>query len=263
MYVMKKFFTILLGLIISALVFNACGQQSPSSFVSSSYSVSDHSLWDSLLHQHVNNSGLVNYQGFKKDSSFLNFYLKELTSNLPNETWSTNDRLAYWINLYNAATIKLILQHYPVESIKDIGASIQIPFINTPWQIKFIRMNRQKYNLDHIEHTIIRKRFKEPRIHFALVCAAKSCPSLRNEAYIGDQLDVQLSSQARVFLADTSKNNIKKDHAIISKLFRWYGGDFKKKSTLIEYLNQYSPEQIDKNSDIDYMDYHWELNEQK
>ena len=258
---MKNFFSVFLGSTIFIVVLNACAQQSPP--VGTTSNVPDHLLWDSLLKKYVDNTGLVNYKVFGEDSTLLSTYIEKLTSNIPNETWSENDQLAYWINLYNAATIKLILQHYPISSIKDIGASIQIPFINTPWQIKFIILNGKKYNLDHIEHSIIRKMFDEPRIHFALVCAARSCPKLRNEAYIGDKLENQLTDQAKAFLSDSLKNNISVNKIIISKLFRWYGGDFKKKSSLIDYINQYSPEPIDKDADIDYMDYYWELNDQK
>ncbi len=249
------YFTIL----VLSLSLNACGKQSKP--VNESSEVPNHLLWDSLLNTHVDSRGFVNYNGFINDSLLLDQYLNKLSTNTPSKEWSKDDQLAYWINLYNAATIKLITDHYPISSIKDIGSSIQIPFINTPWQIKFISINGEKYNLDRIEHRIIRKKFEEPRIHFALVCAARSCPQLRNEAYQGSKLDQQLTDQARVFLTDKTKNSIRPSHIVISKLFRWYGGDFKKKTTLIEYLNQYSPVSIDESPDIDYMDYDWGLND--
>ena len=258
---MKNLFVVFLILITAIFVFNACGQESSPTSINSK--VPSHVLWDSLLHQYVDNSGLVGYHELRKDSVLLRSYLCQLENSVPGKNWSTNDQLAYWINLYNAATIDLVLRHYPIESIKDIGAAIQIPFINTPWQIKFIHINDKLYNLDHIEHNIIRKKFDEPRIHFALVCAAKSCPKLRNEAYTGDELESQLSDQVRAFLSDSSKNKMSPDEITISKLFRWYGGDFKKEGSLIDYINQYSPELIDENADVNYMDYYWELNDQR
>jgi len=224
--------------------------------------VPHHVLWDSLLKTHVDNTGLVSYQGFIKDSLLLDEYLLQLTSNPPSGAWTNQDQLAYWINLYNAATIKLVTQHYPIQSIKDIGSSVQIPFVNTPWQIEFIEINGEVIDLDDIEHGIVREDFNEPRIHFAMVCAALSCPKLRNEAYTGDQLDRQLTSQIKIFLTDNKKNNISADQVVISKLFRWYGDDFKKNSTLIEYLNKYSPVEISKDAAVDFMDYGWALNAQ-
>lgn len=223
--------------------------------------VPSHALWDSLLNSYVDDIGLVDYRGIIKDSLLLNEYLNQLSKNAPNHDWSTDDQLAYWINLYNAATIKLITQHYPIISIKDIGASIQIPFVNTPWQLEFININGENIDLDKIEHGIIRKEFDEPRIHFALVCAAYSCPKLRNEAYQGFTLNLQLNDQAKSFLEDKTKNDISSSQIEISKLFKWYGGDFKKKTTLIEYLNKYSNVSIDKDAEIEFMDYDWRLNE--
>ena len=220
-----------------------------------------HELWDQLLKKHVDDEGMVDYKGFSQDSSQLKIYLKGLSENAPNgKHWSEADQLAYWINAYNAFTIDLVLKHYPVESIKDIGPSIQIPLVNTPWQIKFIEINGEKYNLDNLEHNIIRKNFNEPRIHFALVCAAISCPKLRNEAYNGHSLDQQLTDQTRAFLSNENKNRIAENKIEISKIFKWYGGDFKKETSLIQYLNQYTEVTIRDNAKVSYTDYDWGLN---
>lgn len=222
-----------------------------------------HKSYSSLLKKHVDDEGLVNYKGLLKDRSKLKSYLKTLEENAPNKDWTENERLAYWINAYNAYTLDLILEHYPVESIKDIGAKIKIPFVNTPWDIKFIKIEGEEYDLNNIEHGIIRKQFDEPRIHFALVCAAVSCPKLRNEAYFPERLDEQLTQAARDFLATESKNSIRSSNkAELSKIFSWYGGDFKKKTTLIEYINQYAPQKLNKDAEIDFKDYSWDLNEQ-
>lgn len=220
-----------------------------------------HEQWDKLLKKHVSADGKVNYKGFIKDSTDLNKYLKLLSDNLPDEnSWTKNEQLAYWINAYNAFTVQLVIRHYPLKSIKDI-VKINIPLVNSPWDIKFIKIGNAKMDLNTIEHDIIRKKFKEPRIHFSLVCASKSCPKLRNEAFTAGKLEEQLTAQAKDFLKDSSRNKISKDKIELSKIFDWYSSDFPKGDKLIEFLNQYSPVQINKDVKISYMDYDWDLNE--
>ena len=168
----------------------------------------NHSLFGDLLHKYVSD-GNVNYAGFKTDSTALQSYLDLLTSTPPDPAaWSVDAQLAYWINVYNAFTIKLIIDHYPLESIKDIGSKIQIPFVNSPWDIKFIHMNGEKLDLNNVEHSILRKKFSEPRIHFAINCASFSCPKLRREAYLSTKLDEQLEEQAIDFINDPARNTI-------------------------------------------------------
>jgi len=220
----------------------------------------DHNIWDSLVQKHVGPQGEVNYRAFIADSARLNAYLEVLSDNHPNEDyWSRDERLAYWINAYNAFTVKLIVDHYPVESIKEIKNGI--PFVNTVWDIKFIRIEGRTYDLNNIEHGIIRPRFDEPRIHFAVNCAATSCPPLRNEAYTADRLDEQLTDQARSFLADTRKNRLSADTLELSKLFSWYGSDFRKGDlSIIEYIRQYTDQPINDDANIQYIEYEWGLN---
>ncbi|MFY0626451.1 MAG: DUF547 domain-containing protein [Reichenbachiella sp.] len=222
-----------------------------------------HAIFDNLLKDNVDNNGLVNYKGIKAGETTLDEYLRIISENGPNDkNWKEEEKLTYWINAYNAFTIKLILKYYPLKSIKDIGSAIQIPFVNTAWDIKFIKIGGEELSLNNIEHSIIRKNFEEPRIHFALVCAAKSCPKLRNEAYSSTDLDNQLTDQARSFLSNSSKNQITNSKMKLSKLFSWYGADFTKNGSLIEYLNQYAPVKIDKKADKSFMSYDWSLNEQ-
>jgi hypothetical protein len=220
------------------------------------------SLWTTVIKKYVNQSGLVNYKGLLKDRGGLNQYLSLLSSNPPSDKWSVNEKKAYWINAYNAFTVKLILDHYPVKSIKDIGPAIQIPFVNTPWSKKFFKIGGEEMKLDQIEHDILRKKFNDPRIHFSLVCASRSCPKLRNEAYEASSIDQQLDDQGRAFLADKSKNIISADKLQLSKVFSWFKGDFTKNGSLIDFLNKFSPVRINKNADIDHLDYNWNLNEQ-
>lgn len=218
-----------------------------------------HELWDSLLREHVNEKGWVDYKGFIADSSRFNKYLDLLSRNHPNDkNWSRDERLAYWINAYNAFTVKLIADNYPTESIKDIKNGI--PFVNTVWDIKFIEIEGATYDLNNIEHGIIRPKFNDPRIHMAVNCASISCPKLQNEAYMAKKLDAQLDQAAREFLSDTDKNIIEKNNIKISKIFDWYGGDF---DSVIGFVNKYTEVDINKNAKIEYFDYNWSLNEQK
>lgn len=222
-----------------------------------------HMAFDTLLKKYVDEKGMVNYRGFKNDRKPFEEYITQLKQNPPNdENWSKNEQLAYWINAYNAFTVQLILENYPLETIKDIGSKIQVPFINTPWDIKFIRIGGESYDLNNIEHNILRKNFNEPRIHFAIVCASLSCPTLRREAYKAEILEQQLSSQAKLFLVDQTKNQIGKNDIKISKIFSWFKADFTKKGSLIDFLNHYSPVEIDFKAKISHMDYDWSLNEQ-
>lgn len=219
-----------------------------------------HATWDKLLKNHVNTSGFVDYAGFKKDQTELKKYLDLIEKNAPAKSWSKDEKLAYWINAYNAFTVQLILDNADkgITSIKDIGSKVKIPFVNTPWDVKFINIGGQKMDLNNIEHGIIRKEFNEPRIHFALVCAAKSCPPLRNEAFVANRLDNQLQDQGEKFMNDTSKNKITQTSAKVTKLLDWYGDDFKKSK--VEIINDYSKTKVNKDATISYMDYNWALN---
>lgn len=216
-----------------------------------------HEVWDSLLREHVSAAGLVDYQGFIKDSLQLNRYLDLLSKNHPNEkNWSKDEQLAYWINAYNAFTVKLIVDHYPTKSIKDIKNGI--PFVNTVWDIKFIKIEDRTYDLNNIEHGIIRPTFKDPRIHAAVNCASISCPKLQNRAFTGDKVNEQLDDAVRDFVSDESKNKITPDAPKLSSIFKWYGGDF---DSVVDFINKYSNVKINKGAKLEYLDYNWALNE--
>ncbi len=242
----------------SLLIFVGCRAAAPFSETTKPV---DHAPWNSLLKKYVDAKGFVNYAGFKKDSDALKKYLDILSANAPDEkSWSQDEQLAYWINAYNAFTVQLILDNYPLASIKDIGAKLKIPFINTPWDIKFITIGGKKMDLNNIEHGIIRKKFSEPRIHFALVCAAKSCPPLRNEAYVPNRLNAQLDAQGRDFLNDPTKNEVSEKSAEISKLLSWYGGDFTGTMPIVDWINKYANKKMSREGSISYKTYNWELN---
>jgi hypothetical protein len=221
-----------------------------------------HQLFDELLKKHVTPKGMVNYKGFIQDKTKLEKYLDLLSNNAPDrKTWSKNEQLAYWINAYNAFTIKLIVDNYPVKSIKDLDPKVSIPLVNTVWHIKFFKIGGQDASLDEIEHKILRKEFEEPRIHFAINCASISCPKLLNEAFRSDIIDYQLDKVAKSFINDPSQNKITPNKIEISQIFSWFKGDFTKNGSLIDYLNQYSSVKISSNAKISHLNYDWSLNE--
>lgn len=246
-------------ILLTIIIFQQCSGDSPSKKGSKSI---NHNLWNDLLNKYVEDDGMVNYIGFQSDSADLTSYLELLKTNPPDEeTWSKEEQIAFWINAYNAYTVKLIIDHYPLQSIKDIGSVIQIPFVNSPWDIKFIEINGVKLDLNNIEHDILRKKFDEPRIHFAINCASFSCPKLRREAYVASQLERQLQEQAINFINDPERNVITIHDITISKIFDWFKGDFTKNGSLIDFLNQYSKVKIEQVAGVSYLDYNWMLNE--
>lgn len=222
-----------------------------------------HQQYHILLQKNVSDDGIVNYRGFIRDSVELNQYLKTLRFNPPDEkNWTKNEQMAYWINAYNAFTIQLIVKYYPLESIRDIGSSIQVPFVNTPWDIKFITIGKDRIDLNNIEHGILRQKFSDPRIHMALVCASKSCPMLLNEAYEPERLDEQLNAQCVSFLNDTKRNKLMEHQAELSMIFKWYADDFSKNgNSLMSFLNKYSTVKIKPDTQLTYLEYDWSLNE--
>jgi hypothetical protein len=222
-----------------------------------------HDLWSEVLKEFVNDAGEVNYAALKIQPQKLLAYLELLAKNIPNDQyWNSSEKLAYWINLYNAFTLKLIIDYYPVKGIKDIGTAIQIPFINTPWDIKLINLGNEKLSLNQVEHEILRSQFKEPRIHFAINCASISCPKLRRDAYRADRLEQQLSEQAYLFLNDPSKNKISSDTLQFSKIFDWFSKDFINDKTFYENLSVWSGKIIPPDVTPTFLDYNWSLNEQ-
>lgn len=221
-----------------------------------------HQIWDQLVKTHVKPNGMVDYKGFTREKAKLESYLKLLSDNAPDrKTWSKNQQLAYWINAYNAFTVKLIVDNYPTKSIRDLGPKLKIPLIKDVWHYKFFKIGGVETSLDEIEHSIIRKEFDEPRIHFAINCASVSCPPLLNEAFTAEKLESQLQKVAIGFINDPTRNKITQDAAQISSIFSWFQGDFTKKGSLIDFLNLYSKVKIKPNAKISHLDYNWNLNE--
>ncbi len=250
---MKK--SILILLTLSAIAFFFTG------YTAKPAAPITHLQWTALLKKYVDNDGNVNYKGFIKDSASLNAYLLLLSNNAPDSTWSREEKFAYWINAYNAFTVKLITRYYPLKSIKDIGSAATN---NAPWDKKFFSIGKADMNLNTIEHEILRKKFNDPRLHFAINCASYSCPKLINSAYEAATLDGQLNQSAKSFINDSTKNILSKEKAELSSILLWYAADFAKTGmSKIEYVNKFSKIKIDSAATISYLKYNWALNEQK
>ena len=217
--------------------------------------------YNDLLKKYVTDDGNVNYRGFITERLKFEAYLAHLSKYPPNSKWTENQRKAYWINAYNAFTIKLIIDHYPLESITDLHPFFYIPGLNTVWHEEFFQIQGVEMSLDRIEHEILRVEFNDARIHFAINCASVSCPKLRNEAYEAVKINAQLDDQAKAFINNPQKNIIKSNEVQLSKIFSWFEGDFESQNGLIPFINRFSEITISKEAKIDYLPYNWSLNE--
>jgi uncharacterized membrane protein YdjX (TVP38/TMEM64 family) len=196
----------------------------------------DHSVFDTLLKKHVDGDGWVDYEGLNADAARLDAYLEAVAA-APFDRMSRDEKLALLINAYNAATLRLILDYQPVKSIKDIPAAKR-------WDDRRWNVGGTTMSLTDIEHKQIRPKFKEPRIHFALVCAAVGCPKLRNEAFVARRLDAQLDDQMRYAHTHDRWLRFDADRGVLrlTKLYDWYGSDFTQSGVTVEaYAAQYAP----------------------
>jgi len=250
MHLIKKYFLILsfITALDASEVFAYSAQESTETSI--------HASFNALLKKYADDNGLVDYIGLAKEKQLLDKYIASLGQQMPDDKNTTTDyRLAYWINLYNASTLQLILEHYPIKSIMEINNG-------KAWSLKFIKVEENTFSLDHIEHSIIRKNFNDPRIHFAVNCAANSCPRLLNEAFDEKKLNIQLDNQAKRFINDNQMNVLSETKLKLSKIFEWYGDDFRKESTLVNYLNKYCVIEINPKVKIAFKEYDWKLNNQ-
>ena len=218
-----------------------------------------HTTWNELVGKHVKPDG-VSYPAFQKDRTLLKSYLSELAqvSTTDFNTWSGREQLAYFINLYNAATIDLVLEHYPIKSFKDEAGGE-----DGPWKLPFVKALGKTYTLDQVEHELIRKNYPEPRIHFAVNCASGGCPPVRNEAFTGENLETQLEEQTKAFLSDKTNNRLRGKTLELSPIFEWFAEDFVKKSGSVEaFVSPYFGKELKKGAvTLKYTDYSWALNE--
>lgn len=249
----------------------------------------DNALYNQLLSTYVDDQGSVDYKSLKQNREDLDLFAQKLAqlSAKTYDGWPEPEKIAFWVNAYNALTLIAIIDHYPIQA-KGLSAlthpknSIrQIPGV---WTKLTFRVMGEFTTLNEIEHQILRKKFNEPRIHMALVCAAQSCPKLRNEPFSGMKLSEQLDDQTQDFLGRTDKFSIDRDkkQVKLSPIFKWFGKDFEKTYGLKKGKTKFSKSQkavllfvaqqlesdvqkwlISEDYSIAYLDYDWSLNEQK
>jgi hypothetical protein len=228
----------------------------------------DHAAWTALLSKYVE-KGSVDYTGWKRDGRpALDAYLASLAGFGADcfARLSREQQMALLINAYNANTVRLILDNLPIESIRKIGflpgSAFRRDFITLP------AVGKGEISLDDIEHGTLRKKYADARIHFALVCAARSCPPLRSEAYRGAELSAQLDDQGRAFLGDASKNrwDAASKTLFLSRIFEWFEEDFvKAKGGVTAFVAPYLPGPAAKaavapGTRVEFLEYDWSLN---
>ena len=229
----------------------------------------DHSKWADFLKEHVED-GWVDYAAIKKDTSQLRAYLADLAK-ADLKKLGRNEQIALYVNAYNAFTVKLITEYYPrIKSIKDIPDGI---FSRKRWKHKRWAIGRRTYSLSEIEHDVLRSKFKDPRVHYALNCASISCPPLRGEPYEGEKLGEQLDGAAKAFQINPQGLRLARAQRIVylSRIHDWYREDFEEAAgSVLRYVAQYAPRETaefllanEKNREIRYMDYDWRLNDVK
>ncbi len=222
-------------------------------------------IWDQLLHQYVNDRGQVNYAIWKTESAqLLKDWLQQI-SQIDVQSLDRNEQLALWLNLYNALVIDQVLAVYPIDSIRPtvLGIPNWLVFLQF-FQHKIYRLDQQDYSLNDIEHGIIRPQFRDPRIHFALVCAAIGCPLLRNQAYQPHLLQAQLEEDADRFINNPEKVRYESPVLYCSKIFQWYQQDFIHVATAIpKFVQPYLPGSLalTNTTPIRYLPYDWRLNQ--
>jgi len=218
-------------------------------------------LYKNVLQTYIQD-GLVDYAGLKSNPEDLKLYLKQ-TSVVTKENfdeWTKDEQLAFLINLYNAQSLALVVENYPVKSIKDIAIDT-----GGAWKLPIVNLFGELITLDALENEVIRKNYPDPRVHFALVCAALGCPDLINTPYEAKALDTQLEEQTKTFLMDSDKNSIDINQKILrlSPIFDWFKEDFSAKSgSVIEFVNPYYDNKANKEFKIEYTNYDWSLNDQ-
>lgn len=239
----------------------------------------DHSRWDALLQKYVHwvrdeQASAVDYRGMRIEAGELQSYLEETAAvqRRAFDGWDNDEQLAFLINVYNAATVALIIENLDdIDSIRDIGS-----FFTSAWELERVALFGDQFTLDEIEHDMIRgwERYKEPRIHFAVNCAAIGCPALQPAAYRGATLNSQLEDATRNFLSDRSRNYPDGSTLRLSSIFKWYREDFESgwggSSSLEQFVIRYaqalglSPQQITQLEQgtmrIRFLRYDWGLN---
>ena len=225
----------------------------PKDVVSSSLdnaNIHQHSLFTKFLSNYVNSTGEVDYVGISKDKD-LDKYLIQLSDNTPAQSWTQDQKRAYWINAYNAFTIKKIVINYPIKSLQDLDGG-------KTWDVKWISLGGKMYSLNNIEYDIIKPLFMDATVHFVLCNGAKSSPPLYNKAYLAGQLSEQLDARTILFINNSKFNQIEQEYATISKIFEWKKSNF---VDLIAFINKYSHTKIKAGIKFNFRDFDWRLNQ--
>jgi len=244
----------------------------------------------SVLDKYVNDQGMVNYAALKKNRASLDSFVASLgaLSATTYESWDEQAKISFWCNAYNAITLKRIIDHYPIQKGSWLNAlrfpANSIRQISGVWDTLTTPVLGKDMTLDAIEHDVLRKRFQEPRIHMALVCAAMGCPPLRNEVYLGDRLDEQLDDQSKRFMSNPKKFRIDREEntVYVSPIFDWFGEDFKAgyvpdsgfgkfgdtERAVLNFASQYVSAEARSylasgDYSIEYLEYDWSLNQEK
>jgi hypothetical protein len=190
----------------------------------------DHSVWDALLKKYLlatHPSGVNRFpygSVAPEDRNALRGYLQNLQS-LPISSYNRNEQKAYWVNLYNALTVEVILSRYPVESIRDINISPGL-LSRGPWDAKLLTIEEEKLSLNDIEHRILRPGWKDNRVHYAVNCASLGCPNLQPTAYTGDNTESLLEKGARDYINHPRGVAIRNDKLVVSSIYVWFKDDF-------------------------------------
>ncbi|MEM7022613.1 MAG: DUF547 domain-containing protein [Pseudomonadota bacterium] len=229
----------------------------------------DHGPWAQLLSRHIvagtDGVNRVTYADFTpEERAALAQYIDDLTT-LPISTYSRPEQMAYWINLYNALTVKVVLDHYPVDSIRDIDISPGW-FSNGPWGKKLVVVEGEELSLDDIEHRILRPIWRDPRIHYAVNCAALGCPNLGAAPYLAATIDPQLDAAGRAYVNDPRGVHVDDDDLVVSSIYDWFMEDFgATEREVIEHLRLFADPDLDTTLErfdsIDDDEYDWDLND--
>lgn len=229
----------------------------------------NHSLWNNFLQKYINveNDYKVRYEKVSQnDKNSLVSYIEQQTGINPLE-YNRAEQYAYWVNLYNALTINVVLDHYPVSSIKKIklGGSF---FSTGPWKADIITINNQSLSLDDIEHNILRPIWKDPRTHYAVNCASIGCPNLANEAFTAENTDILLNQNAKRFINSNKGLAFDGNKIILSKIYSWFKEDFGTKQDKVfnhikQYINDDRKELLQNSKLTVNYRYNWDLNDDK
>lgn len=245
--------------------------------------------YSALLSDYVNDQGMVDYAGLKSDRSDLDAFIVSMGTLHPDtfSQWTENEQLAFWINAYNAITLQFVINVYPIEKGSLLNRALypdnSIRQIDGVWTELTASIMGERLTLDHIEHKILRKEFSEPRIHMAIVCAAKSCPPLRAEAFEPDKLETQLAEESTKFFANKNRFFVdeRNGKVHISSILDWFGKDFvplynqqkeysnfnRTEGAVLDFISQHIDKKYgaylkNQSYKISYLDYDWSLNDQ-